>query len=198
MFSFIKRCLIAIGKVLTFNFLPTKYLPITQFLILLNVGVFILQVLNPVITETYAFTSSVWYSYFTACFLHGNIGHLAGNLLFLSLIFPPIEKKYGSLFIFLAYLFTGMVGNLLFALFLPEARALGASGSICGIMVVWTFHNILEGRPFLVLPALFYFMMQGINSGIGLIFPNGVGYLAHYGAGLGAFFLLPWLVYKRQ
>ena len=170
----------------------------TQLIILINIAVFISQIINPAITYTYAFDSSVWYTYFSCCFLHGNLEHILGNLLFLSFIFPVIEKRYGGLFLFGAYLFTGACGNLLTALFDPTSIGLGASGSIMGVMMLWIFHNLMEGRPLLIIAALMFFMKEGVMSGLTLIFSDGIGHLAHYGSALGAFFLLPIIYFKRK
>ena len=178
--------------------IPPKYLPMTELLICINIAAYIAQVTIPQVTTVFVMRSSVWYSYLTGCFLHGNVAHLMGNMLFLSFIFPPLEKKYGSRFIFIAYCITGIFGSALFAFFLPNAQALGASGSIFGLMLVWVFHNLMEGNIILIFPALFYFMMEGVRSGIGLFMPDGVAHLGHYGSGLGAFFLIPLMLRKRK
>lgn len=185
-----------IKKLFKFNVCPNKFLPMTQFFVIVNIFIFILQVLYPSITETYVYRADCWYSYVTACFLHGSLSHLVGNMLFLSFIFPVIEEKYGSFFIFIAYIFTGVCGGLLTALVTPNSMGLGASGSIMGVMMLWIFHNLIYGRPFLVMAAVFYFMKEGISSGISIFYPDGVGHLVHYGSSLGAFFLLPYLIYK--
>ena len=178
--------------------ISSKALIMTQILIVVNIIVYIMQCINPDITSMYVFRSNIWYSYLTACFLHGSLRHLMGNMLFLSFITPVIEKAYGERFILLAYCFTGTMGSVLFAMFLPQATALGASGSICGLMMIWIFHHLINGRLIIVLPALFYFMSQGLSAGKSLFMNSGIGYLAHYGSALGAFFLLPIMLFKNQ
>ena len=178
--------------------IPGKYIPMTQLLICVNLFIFVLQQINRSVTELFVHRSNVWYSYLTACFLHGNVRHLAGNMLFFSFIVPQIEKKYGSYFLLIAYIITGIIGSMLMSFYLPHVRSLGASGSISGLMMIWIFHNIMEGRPFLVIAALFWFMREGVLSGIGLIKPDGIGHLAHFGSALGGFFFLPLVVYLRK
>lgn len=187
-----------IKQIFNKELINVKLLPMIQILILVNIVVFILQCIFPQVTEAGVFRSNVLYSYISGCFLHGSIQHLAGNMLFISFIAPPIEKNYGSIFLLLSYIITGIAGSALFALYLPTHQALGASGSICGLMMLWIFHNLIKRRPLLILPALFYFMAQGINSGLGLVQGTNIGYLAHYGAALGAFFLLPIMLIKRN
>ena len=196
--SHIKSFLQKASYILSKQVIKPKYVPMTQLLIALNIAIFICQVLNPNVTQAFVMRSDVWYSYLTGCFLHGSIAHLSGNMLFLSFIFPTIEKKYGSRFIIIAYAVTGICGSALFAFFLPEAKALGASGSIFGLMLIWVFHNLMEGNLILILPALFYFMMEGVRSGIGLVYPDGIAHLGHYGSGLGAFLLIPFMIRKRK
>jgi len=169
-----------------------------QLLIIINVVVFILQQLNPMVTEAFVHRSGIWYTYLTACFLHGNLSHLAGNMLFFSFIVPQIEKRYGSYFLLLAYCITGIMGSMLMAFFLPEVTALGASGSISGLMMIWIFHNLIEGRPILILAALFWFMKEGVASGLGLVMPDGIGHLAHFGSALGGFLFLPFMAIRRK
>ena len=193
----VSKVLSLIKKVFTVELVPVKYRPMTQLFMLINLVVFILQILNPNITETYVYRYDVWYSYVTACFLHGGVGHLVGNMMFLAFIFPAIERRYGSLFLFVAYIVTGAFGSMLCAYWNPEMMGLGASGSIMGLMMIWIFHNLFTWRFLLIIPALMYFMKEGVFSGITLIFPDGIGHLAHYGSGLGSFLFIPWMVYKR-
>jgi len=185
-------------RVLSRKVLSTRTLPATNLLISINIVAYILQSLYPSVTTYGVFHSNIPYTYLTSLFLHASLSHLTGNLLFLCFISHVIERNYGSLFTFLAYLFTGACGSLLFALFLPQHLALGASGSICGLMMLWVFHTVLNQQYLLALAALFYIVMQGIFSGTSLILGGGIGYLAHYGSAMAAILLLPQLFIKRK
>jgi rhomboid protease GluP len=178
--------------------IPTRCLPVCNLLILVNIVVYIIEVANPDIVQMFLFRSNIPYSYITSLFLHADVSHLMGNLLILSLVVRTIERNYGSLFTFLAYIFTGIVGSMFFAFFLPEALALGASGSVCGLLMLWVLHTLLNRQFLLPIAALFYLAMQGIMSGMTLVIPTNIGYLAHYGAVFGAILLLPHLYMVRR
>ena len=72
----------------------------------------------------------------TALFLHGGIGHLLGNMLFLWLFGCMLEPGMGRLRFLGLYLISGVCGNLLFALFNLKSTIplVGASGAIAGLM----------------------------------------------------------------
>lgn len=185
-------------QILSHPIIKDSKCPMTSLLIIINIFVFVLQIVIPQFTEIFVMRSDVWYSYLSGCFLHGDIGHISGNMLFMSFICLPLEERYGGRLILWTYVLTGIMGSMLFAFFMPESTALGASGSICGLMMVWILHNIMERRYLLLIPALFYFMMQGVMSGLSLIMGSGVGYLAHFGSAIGGLFMLPLMLKKRS
>ena len=177
--------------------IDTKYYPMTQLLLLVNLIVFILQLHYRPFTAMFALDSSIWYTYITSCFLHANVPHLVGNMIVLSIIAPVLERNYSSKFLGLATLLTGISGSLLFAYFIPMGSYIGASGITRGLAMLWVIHNLINKRILLIVPVLFGVMMQGVSSGISLIKPDGIGYLVHYGSALGALFLLPIIVNKH-
>lgn len=187
-----------IKKIASFDICPVKYMPMTSILVLINIIVFILEVMNPNYIEPLVHQSGVWYTYITSIFMHASIEHLAGNMLFLCFICYCLERNYGSLFLFIAYLVTGIGGGLVTALYCPLDTGLGASGSIFGLMMLWIFHNLLMRRPLIVLAALFMFMQEGMKSGCQAAgFSDGIGHLAHYGSAIFGFFMLRIMVYKH-
>ncbi|MBL0713677.1 MAG: rhomboid family intramembrane serine protease [Desulfosarcina sp.] len=72
----------------------------------------------------------------TSLFLHGGIGHLLGNMLFLWLFGCMLEPGMGRLRFLGLYLISGVGGDLFFALFNLHSRMplIGASGAIAGLM----------------------------------------------------------------
>jgi membrane associated rhomboid family serine protease len=72
----------------------------------------------------------------SAMFLHANLAHLAGNLLFLWIYGDNVEHRLGRLGYLGAYLATGVVATLAFAVFapLPDTPLVGASGAISGVL----------------------------------------------------------------
>ena len=80
-----------------------------------------------------------WWRLITAIFLHGGVIHLVLNQLFLFYIGLPLERIYGTLRISIIYFFSGIGGNLLSAVFLPNVITVGASGSLFalfGVLVI--------------------------------------------------------------
>jgi membrane associated rhomboid family serine protease len=80
-----------------------------------------------------------WWTIFTAMFLHADIFHIGGNMLFLWVFAPPMEDRLGIGRFLTVYFATGIIGTLLQALmdaaFLDGVRpSLGASGCIMGIV----------------------------------------------------------------
>lgn len=72
----------------------------------------------------------------TAMFLHGDIWHLLGNLLFLLLTCPFIEDRWGKVVFGSFYILAGMISALLYGMHYPDYSGvlIGASGAISGAM----------------------------------------------------------------
>ena len=73
---------------------------------------------------------------FTAMFLHGNVLHLAGNMLYLWIFGDNIEDSLGHLRFAFFYLFSGIAATYAFAIAGPDSLIpmVGASGAISGIL----------------------------------------------------------------
>lgn len=131
----------------------------------------------------------------TSMFLHGNIMHLLGNMLFLWIFGDNVEDYFGHLGYFLFYLFCGIGSGLAHIFFNwgSHVPALGASGAISAVMGAYL---VLYPRAkvltlviiFLIeIPAVFilvfWFLIQfleGIGS-VGTVATGGVAWWAHIG-----------------
>lgn len=73
---------------------------------------------------------------FTSMYLHGGLPHLIGNLLFLLVFGPNVERAIGSTRFALYYLFWGLVAAGVHTLVNPgsDVPTLGASGAIGGVL----------------------------------------------------------------
>lgn len=74
---------------------------------------------------------------FTSLFLHANILHLGGNLLFLLIFGTALEEQVSRSRWLLTYLASGLTGNIAFLFlgpFLGQEVGLGASGAIYGLL----------------------------------------------------------------
>lgn len=73
----------------------------------------------------------------TSMFLHGSIGHLVGNMLFLYITGDNIEDELGHVWYIVFYFFCGISASAAHLAFVPESSGtpmLGASGAISGVM----------------------------------------------------------------
>ncbi|WP_020408783.1 rhomboid family intramembrane serine protease [Hahella ganghwensis] len=140
-------------------------------------------------------------------FLHGSVGHLAGNMVFLFLLGFAIERILGKALYVLAYLFTGACGGLLFAAI--EGNSLqpliGASAAISGLMgmyvsyyrlrkirffyFVFFYFNYFKAPALLLLPLwlgieIYNYFFDTLSH---------VAYMAHAGGLIaGAAIMIPW------
>lgn len=140
---------------------PRRTVPFVNYALLLaNIAVFVYEVIylrprgeqatdeqikafNGYIS-TYALQPDRWQdlkTLFTSMFMHGDIAHLAGNMLFLWIVGDNVEDRLGHLPYLSFYLVAGLAGaaaHILFALIYAPSMAdvptLGASGAISGVM----------------------------------------------------------------
>jgi membrane associated rhomboid family serine protease len=77
-------------------------------------------------------------NFITSIFLHGSLGHLIGNMIFLWIVGDNIEDKLGHVWYLFFYLAGGIAANFFHsALIPPELRvipAIGASGAISAVL----------------------------------------------------------------
>jgi membrane associated rhomboid family serine protease len=98
---------------------------------------------EPIVNE-YALRPDQWLNLktqITSMFLHGDLLHLGGNMLFLYIVGDNVEDRVGHVEFVIFYLLAGIAGSaahVLYALFLSPASAgiptVGASGAISGMM----------------------------------------------------------------
>ncbi len=150
-------------------------------------------------------------------FLHADIFHIGGNMLFLYIFGDNVEDAFGHFRYFLFYLVFGLVADLAHILSLtspPELfiPTLGASGAISGVMGAYILMYPKARIQTLVLaylivvvrvPAVFFlgfwFLMQLLLTSLHI--GGGVAYWAHIGgfvAGLTLAFLVTRFFRKEE
>ncbi len=130
---------------------------VTQALIAVNVGIFVLELLlggqlngrgswiyeqgvlvaqamNVETGELFGVAEGEWWRLVSAMFLHYGPLHLGMNMLVLWIIGPPLEEYFGHGRYALVYLVSGLAGSAGALLWSPNALTVGASGAIWGIM----------------------------------------------------------------
>ncbi len=135
---------------------------------------------------------------FTHMFMHGDIGHLIGNMIFLFLFGYNLELLMGRTKMFTTYILSGLVAVTFFAIttddkFIP---LVGASGAIAGLMggfAAWYglksiryFYWVFVIFNYVRLPAalvLFYWLAKELVQDS--MSDDNVAYMAHFGGLLG-------------
>ena len=94
---------------------------------------------------------------FTHSIGHKDWDHLVSNFLYILLIGPMIEEKYGSMNLLIMLLITSVV-IALFNMIFSNYSILGASGNVYMLIVLSSFSNIQEGKIPLtvILICIFY------------------------------------------
>lgn len=141
---------------------------------------------------------SVVLSVFTSMFLHGNLLHIGGNMLFLWVFGNNVEDRMGRVIFLLFYLLAGVAAALAQVLINPDSAIplIGASGAIAGTLgaylvmfprarvltaVIFFFITLVEVPAIIVLGL--WFVLQAF-SGIGQLGQSasgGVAFFAHIG-----------------
>jgi len=116
-----------------------------------------------------------YWQLFTSMFVHVNIMHLAGNMLFLLIFGLRAEEMFSLEEYLLVYFLSGLSGNLASLLLGPEMISAGASGAIFGLFGACTVYVRRAIGQSIMSALIFAFFLLLISSG-----PE-VNNLAHIG-----------------
>lgn len=169
------------GPVLQINL--GKY---TIGLIILNVIIFAIISLYPNLIELLAMSRVFMFNpwrWISSMFVHFGLTHLLFNMLSLFLFGNIIEKKFGPKLFLIAYLGSGLLGNMGFLLFSqPTTFGAGASGAIFGIIGAATlmFPNLVLWINFIPLPLKIAGPLMALGEFILMLgLPDGIAHSAH-------------------
>jgi membrane associated rhomboid family serine protease len=178
---------------------------LTWGLILINFGVYFYLAQNPVMDENAIARYAVIPADITAgrhlgtlitsMFLHANLLHVAGNMLFLWIFGNNVEDRLGEVKFVIIYFAAGIAGSLLQVFITPNSTIpmLGASGAISGVLAAYVLYfpraRVLTFVvPFFVftLPAFlfigYWVALQALNAFLNLgAIGGGVAFFAHVG-----------------
>jgi len=163
------------------------------------------------VVKDYAFALGITspLNFMSSIFLHGDLFHLLGNMLFLWVFGPPVEDRLGKVSYPIVYFTTGLAGALMQAIVDKAVTGhaqlgIGASGCIMGIVgaywfafswskvcvfywLWWFWHGVWEVQAIWII-GLFFLMdlAEGtLYSTVGI--SGGVANFAHLGgAAIGA------------
>lgn len=134
-------------------------------------------------------------TFLTHMFLHGDTGHLIGNMLFLFLVGFTVEMALGSALYLLCYVLTGLAAVGLFWAVNPtsEVPLVGASGAIAGLMGLYAgifglrkirfFYSLLFYFDYVRAPALIMLPAWLANESYQMLTmpDSNVAFIAHIG-----------------
>lgn len=192
-----------------------KESPVTLVLFGINLALFITEEIFRLFYESSLFPilalsregimEGGWWQLLTHAFLHGNLFHLAVNMVALWFTGPILEEVLGGVRYLVLYMGGAVIGGLLQTFASPGSIDLvGASGAVCALLV--GFGTLL---PHLQITALIFFvipvkMKAATLSWIVVItsflfwflgIMQGIGHLAHLGGGIAGFLIC--FTYKK-
>jgi len=165
--------------------------------------------------------AGLWPTLISHIFVHGDWLHLIGNMYYLWIFGPPLERRVGSIEFLCFFLSWGVVGALTQVGFESDTTTylLGASGAIAGILgAMFVLEPLVSlpiiGPSFTVLRRFqiqipnflflgFWFLLQMVR-GVGSLTDTGeevqhIAYWAHAGGfSCGALSIYAWLLHQRR
>lgn len=184
---------------------------LTYVLIAVNVVIFLLTspgfIISDAVVQQYAFQPSMisaghgYDRLVSAMFLHENLLHLGGNMLFLWIFGNNVEDRLGLLRFALLYFAAGIVGSLVQVYTNPASTAfgLGASGAISGVLAAYVLFYPTARVLTLIVPFFvvtlrawlfigYWIALQALNAFLSTSV-SGVAFFAHVGGFVTGFIL---------
>lgn len=149
---------------------PRQRIPLINYAILIiNIVVFILLAFKPNYRELVAQyglipQEHIWYTFITSTFLHADIFHLLGNMLFLWIVGDNVEDKFGHLMFLFVYLISGIVAGVAHTIMFPISNipCIGASGAVAGILGIYVVFFPFSRIKFWYFFWFWFFIRMGI------------------------------------
>lgn len=197
-----------------------KILSVTTFLLIINIIIFIAQIIAYYIY--YKIKDKSWdcllmsfgafqggkirnhyhyHRFFTSMFLHNSTLHLISNCISLFFLGYHVENEINNKLKFiLLYFISGLYGSFLSLLFNQKNICVGASGAIIGLCGYFVIYFILNYKKMtkakkISYAILFIFLFFNLFSGL---FDKGINLACHIGGFLGGFAFSNILIYKKN
>lgn len=184
--------------------------PAVKYLILINVGIFILELLFRLrLSSLFGLTPSLfWHGYIwqpvTYMFLHGGIFHLLINMFILWMFGITLESTWGSRRFLKFFFICGIGAGLLNAAVTPGGLipTVGASGAIYGLLMAF---GILFPNQLIYIWGIFPVKAKYFVIGIGAFelltalsaTHSGIAHFAHLGGMLFGLVYMKWTGWRR-
>ena len=189
------------------------FAPVTAFLIILNLAMFfeelkigetIFRIFKATPLDIYRYLMegspsflSIHMSILASGFMHSGYVHLIGNLIFLSVFGPPVEKRLGVMRFVLFYITAIFLAFYAHAFVYPQSPmpVVGASGAIAAVMgaylILYPRGRILTIIPLILMievveiPSiifiLIWFSIQGANGYLSIHSQSSTAWFSHIG-----------------
>lgn len=179
---------------------------VTFFLILVNVTLFVAEFfMDKTLLESLAFRPEHLFQLqilpiIASWFLHANLLHLAGNMLFLFIFGRVVEMRFGAIKFLFIYFGSAIISSIISALF--GQGGIGASGAIAGLIaaaiLIQPFYltYLFVGIPIPIMIVGWLAILADIS---GILIPknDNIGHFAHLGGYL-AITLLVFFFNKQE
>lgn len=148
----------------------------------------------------YMINENQWYRFITCMFLHGDVYHLSGNMIYLYTLGDMVEKDLGHVKYFLLYMLSGIAGSavsMAFSILTKDfTPSLGASGAIFGVTgaLFWIAIRNRGGDRKLTALKIVFLIVYSLYSGF---VSTNVDNAAHIGGLIGGF-VLAILLYRKK
>jgi len=120
---------------------------------------------------------------FTAILGHSNWNHYMNNFLFILLLGPAMEERYGSKTLLKMILVTAFITGVAYAFF--GSGGLGASGIVFMLIILSSITNLKKGTiPFTLILALVIYIGQEVHTSVFSGVNSNIGHAAHIIGGL--------------
>ena len=141
---------------------------------------------NTIIFSTYhsSLLNPLTYTrFFTHVFGHEGLDHLLSNMVYLLLLGPMVEEKYGSEKTAVVIAVTAFATGIINYFFFPGDALCGASGVCFAFILLSSLTNFKKGEIPLtfIIVAVFFFGQQIVDSFTG---PEDISYMAHIVGGI--------------
>lgn len=124
---------------------------------------------NTLLFSTYRssiFSPLTYIRLFTHCLGHINWSHFMNNFLYILLIGPMLEEKYGSFNILIMILITALVTGIINSI-IGKYQLLGASGMVFMFIILSSLVNLQSGKiPITLILIFIFYIANEIIAGI--------------------------------
>jgi len=120
---------------------------------------------------------------------HKNWQHFSNNFIYILLVGPMIEEKYGTINLLYMFIITSAITGVINTL-LSSNAILGASGNVFMLIILSSFVNIEAGKiPITLILIFLFYIVNEIFAGLFKSKKDNISHLSHLiGAICGCFF----------